>query len=69
MDLQEMTAAINSLIQEMESEPDDLHEIHFKLRELLNELKATGMPLPADLIELDRQLDIAEQDARSEESN
>jgi hypothetical protein len=56
MDIEELTAGINVLVQQMESEPDDLHEIHFKLREMLNEIKATGMPLPADLVELDKTL-------------
>jgi hypothetical protein len=60
MDIEELTAGINVLVQEMESEPDDLHEIHFKLREMLNEMKATGMPLPADLVALDKTLDAIE---------
>lgn len=60
MDIEELTAGINVLVQQMESEPDDLHEIHFKLREMLNEMKATGMPLPADLVELDKTLDAIE---------
>jgi hypothetical protein len=60
MDIEELTAGINVLVQQMESAPDDLHEIHFKLREMLNEMKATGMPLPADLVELDKTLDAIE---------
>lgn len=60
MDLEDVMAGITLLVQQMESEPDDLHEIHFKLREMLNELKATGMPLPADLVALDEQLNAAE---------
>ncbi len=67
MDLQEFMEGINLLVQQMEAEPDDLHEIHFKLRERLNELKATGMPLPADLAELDHQLNVAEERGQSEE--
>jgi|AP45_3_1055517.scaffolds.fasta_scaffold164881_2 hypothetical protein len=61
MDLDDVMTGINLLVQQMDSEPDDLHEIHFKLREMLNELKATGMPLPADLVALDEQLDVAER--------
>ena len=57
MDREEMIAAINLLSEQMEHEPDDLHEIHMKLHEMLNELKATGMPLPDDLVELDRYLE------------
>ena len=67
MDIEELTAGINVLVQQMESEPDDLHEIHFKLRELLNEMKATGMPLPADLVELDKALSDIEAGTAPEE--
>ena len=66
MDLQELLDGISLLVQQLEGEPDDVHEVHFKLRELLNELKATGMPLPPDLVELDAKLDEAEQRVRSE---
>jgi len=61
MDLDAVIVGINLLVQQMDSEPDDLHEIHFRLREKLNELKATGMPLPADLVTLDEQLNAAEK--------
>lgn len=53
----DLTAAINVLIDEMESEPDDLHEVHLKLRELLRQFRATGMPLPDDLVRLEEQLE------------
>ena len=52
-----MTAAISVLIEEMESEPDDLHEVHLKLQELLRQFRATGMPLPDDLVRLEQQLE------------
>jgi hypothetical protein len=40
----------------MEGEPDDLHEVHLRLLEILSEIKATGMPLPDDLVELEKRL-------------
>lgn len=52
----DLTAAINVLVEEMESEPDDLHEVHLKLQELLRQFRATGMPLPDDLVRLEQQL-------------
>lgn len=58
MDADELIVSINLLAQQMEHEPDDLHEIHFKLREMLSELKATGMPLPDDLVRLERLLEV-----------
>ena len=41
----------------MVDRPEDAHEIHERIRETLNELRAMGMPLPADLVELEKQLD------------
>ena len=52
----DLTAAISVLMEEMESEPDDLHEVHLKLQELLRQFRATGMPLPDDLVRLEQQL-------------
>ena len=57
MDKTELLAAINLLAQRLEHQPDDLHEVHFKLKELLDELRATGMPLPDDLVEFEKDLD------------
>jgi hypothetical protein len=56
MDATELIAAINLLVGQMDHEADDLHEVHFKLRESLDQLKTTGMPLPEDLVELERRL-------------
>ncbi len=56
MDRTELLAAINLLARQMDEEPDDLHEVHLRLLELLGELRATGMPLPQDLVELERRL-------------
>jgi hypothetical protein len=56
MDKTELLAAINLLAQQLEHKPDDLHEVHFKVKEMLSELQATGMPAPEDLIEFEREL-------------
>ena len=57
MDTSELLAAINLLAQRLEHQPDDLHEVHFRLKELLNELRSTGMTLPDDLVEFEKELD------------
>ena len=57
MDTTELLAAINLLAQRLEHQPDDLHEVHFKVKELLNELRSTGMPLPEDLVAFENDLD------------
>ncbi len=56
MDATRLIAAINLLVEQMDHEVDDLHEVHLKLREHLDQLKATGMPLPDDLVTLERRL-------------
>jgi len=56
MDTTELRAAINLLMADMETAPDDLHEVHLRLLELLSQLRATGAALPNDLVELERRL-------------
>lgn len=48
---------ISLLLTEMQNEPEDRHEIYLSLREKLNQLKATGMPLPEDLVTLEHELE------------
>ncbi len=48
---------ISLLLTQMQNEPEDSHEIYLALREKLNELKAFGMPLPDDLVKLERDLE------------
>jgi hypothetical protein len=47
---------IRALLEGSIEEPQDMHEMHQQLLSKLNEMKATGMPLPADLVELEKQL-------------
>ncbi len=65
----DLTAAIGVLMDEMESEPDDLHEVHLKLQELLRQFRATGMPLPDDLVRLEQQLTATVEGVPEEKSN
>jgi len=57
MALEELKAQIGLLMQQMVDQPEDVHEIQERLREKLNEMRAMGMPLPADLVELEKKLD------------
>lgn len=57
MALEELKAQIGYLVGQMVDRPEDAHEIYERIRENLNELRAMGMPLPADLVELEKQLD------------
>ena len=57
MALEQIKAQISLLLEGMVNQPEDEHEIHEQLREKLNELRAMGMPLPADLVALEKSLD------------
>ncbi|MCO4316960.1 hypothetical protein M8997_007180 [Phyllobacterium sp. 21LDTY02-6] len=57
MAFEDIKARIALLMEDMVSRPADAHEIHERLREQLNELKAMGMPLPDDLVALEKRLE------------
>ncbi|AZO49827.1 MAG: hypothetical protein EOS54_22550 [Mesorhizobium sp.] len=57
MALESLKAQISLLLEEMVNQPEDQHEIREQLREKLQELRAMGLPLPADLVALERRLD------------
>ncbi|MGI9380324.1 MAG: hypothetical protein ACR2OW_11785 [Methyloligellaceae bacterium] len=58
MSFEDIKAEINLLLIEMENQPQDLHELQEKVHEKLRELRAFGMPLPDDLVELEETLEI-----------
>lgn len=57
MAFEDIKAEIALLFQEMINQPHDAHEIRESVREKLNVLKANGMPLPEDLVALEKELD------------
>ncbi len=57
MNLDEFEAQIALLLSKMEDQPEDRHEVYFMIRERLNELRASGMPLPDDLVKLEAALE------------
>lgn len=60
MAFESLKAEIDLLLEQMINEPQDINELALQLREMLNEMRATGMPLPDDLAELERRLDAGE---------
>lgn len=56
MSEREIEAAVGLLIEEMEGEQGDAHEIYLRLRQLLDQMRAMGMPLPDDLVKLEQDL-------------
>ena len=57
MALEEIEAEISLLVTQMENQPADRHELYLLLREKLNELRAFGMPVPDDLLRMERDLE------------
>jgi hypothetical protein len=57
MAFESIKAEIDLLLAAMINQPEDVREIHEQVREKLNELRAVGLPLPADLVALEERLD------------
>jgi hypothetical protein len=57
MAFEAVKAEIGILLTKMQNEPEDRHELYLQLMEKLNELKAYGMPVPEDLLQLEAALE------------
>jgi hypothetical protein len=57
MALEELKAQIALLLTSIEDNPEDVPELHEMIRQKLGQLKALGLPLPADLVELEQKLE------------
>jgi len=57
MAFDDVKAELGILMTRMQNEPEDRHELYLQLMEKLNELKAFGMPLPQDLVEMEKALE------------
>lgn len=57
MAFEEIKAEIGLLFEQMVNQPQDIHEIRETIREKLELLKATGMPVPQDLVELEKRIE------------
>ncbi len=56
MAFDDLLARFNLLMSEMEHQPEDAHEMFEQLHLELNQLKATGQPLPEDLLKFEERL-------------
>jgi hypothetical protein len=57
MSFEDLQAEIGLLLTQMENQPKDAHELHEVIREKINEMRAYGMPIPEDFIELEKNLE------------
>jgi hypothetical protein len=57
MALESLKAEIGLILEMFSNPPHDKYELYVQLKEKLNEMRAFGMPPPADLIEFEEALD------------
>ncbi len=57
MSFEDLQAEISLLLLEMENQPEDAHQLYERIREKINEMRAYGMPVPEDLLELEKKLE------------
>jgi len=56
MDLEDFEAALSLLVDEMEGEQGDRHEIFVRIQQMLSTMRAEGLPVPEDLVRLEQEL-------------
>ncbi len=57
MAFENIKAELAILFQQMINEPKDAAELRETIQEKINNFRATGMPVPEDLLELERRLE------------
>lgn len=57
MAFERLKAEIDILLGALQDAPHDRYELYQEIRQKLNELKAYGMPLPDDLVDLEHRLE------------
>ncbi|MGG7645678.1 hypothetical protein ACQ5SP_12795 [Rhodovulum sp. YNF3179] len=57
MSFENLKASVRLLMQEMVNRPDDAHILQEQLREKLAEMRDLGLPLPEDLVQLEKYLE------------
>ena len=57
MAFDDLEAELSLLINQMDTPPGDPHEFYLRVMEKLNEFKALGLPLPGDLVHVEKELE------------
>ena len=56
MERDEIDAELSLLLNEMEGDYGDRHEIYMRLIGVLDSMRAFGLPVPEDLVEMEQNL-------------
>lgn len=64
MAFERLKTEIGILLTEMQNEPADTNELALLIHAKLQELKAFGLPLPKDLVDLDEALQAQAEEER-----
>ena len=56
MDIKAIRDELKVLVREFDNQPEDPRELYLQLHEKLSEMRAFGMPVPQDLLELEEKL-------------
>ena len=57
MELDELQAEVSLLLSQMEDRPENNRELYVQIHRRLNEYRALGLPLPSDLVKVERKLE------------
>ncbi|MEO4043040.1 hypothetical protein AAFN47_15660 [Hoeflea sp. CAU 1731] len=66
MVFEDLITRLNMMFVDMENQPEDTRELLLQIHMELSQLRATGQPLPQDLVELEKRLE-AEFEAKGVE--
>ena len=57
MAFDDLEAELALLINQMDSQPENPHDLYLRIMEKLNEFKGLGLPLPDDLVRVEKELE------------
>jgi hypothetical protein len=57
MAFDDLEAELALLINQMETPPENAHDLYLRIFEKLNEFKALGLPLPDDWVRVEKELE------------
>ena len=57
MAFDDLEAELALLINQMDTQPENPHDLYLRIMEKLNEFKGLGLPLPEDLVRVEKELE------------